>query len=79
MKSKLAALALLALALALTGCPSIATEYVDADKATYEAVGAEYRQYVTDDSKLSAAQKDLRFATLDSWKLRIEAARKDAE
>jgi len=67
------------LALTLCGCPSIATEYVQADESTLESVGAEYRQYVTDDAKLAQEQKDLRFAKLDSWRLRIEAAKKDGD
>lgn len=66
-------------ALALCGCPSIATEYVDADKATYDAVEPEFRKYVAENTKLADEQKQLRYATLDAWKLRIEAAEKDGE
>ncbi len=65
--------ALLILA-SLTGCGSIAQEYVGADRATYEAVAPEYRKYVEADANLDKDAKALRMATLDSWEYRVRRA-----
>jgi hypothetical protein len=64
-----AALALLV----LSGCvpPSL---YAKADRATYDAVAAEYLDYVAADPDLSAEQKARRVRTLTSWRKRTEAA-----
>lgn len=62
------------LALLMPGCGSIAKEYVSADRATYNAIEPEYRKYVEADESLGDAAKALRYATLDSWKYRLDQA-----
>ena len=60
------------LALVASSC-STAPVYMEADKATYQAIAPEYQAYVAADSKLTAAQKARRLATLASWKKRWES------
>lgn len=60
----------------LSGCGSIAKEYVAADRATYEAIAPEYRKYVEADESLDDDGKKLRLANSDSWKYRLEQAEK---
>jgi hypothetical protein len=45
--------------------------YVAADRATFEAVAPEYRQYVAADALLGPEQKARRDRTLATWELRI--------
>ena len=77
-------LLLAALPLLFAGCGSIATEYVAADELTYNAIEPEYRKYVeadpkyqepNDPTKLNDSGK-MRIADLDSWKFRIDEAKK---
>ena len=67
------------LALMLPGCGSIAKEYVGADRATYNAIAPEYREYVEADADLDDDAKALRLANLDSWDYRITQAEKAGE
>lgn len=65
---------LLAAAVALTagGCaPERA--YVEADRATYQAIAPEYGVYVAADANLTAEQRQRRLRTIETWRLRIEA------
>lgn len=61
-------------AFVLPGCGSIAKEYVSADRATYEAIAPEYREYVNEDDELTEDQKKLRLANVDSWDYRVTQA-----
>lgn len=58
----------------LTGCDTPAREYIEADRATYQAVGTEYEAYVKADPELSEIEKDTRLHTTRSWDERIMAA-----
>ncbi len=61
------------LLLGATGCTP-AGMYVAADRATYEAVAPEYLGYVAADPAMTADQKNRRRRTLETWRLRLEAA-----
>ena len=66
---RLAVLVLLTLS-----CSCVGGTYVAADRATFQAIEPEYRAYVNMDVNLTTEQKDRRFRTLDTWRVRIEAA-----
>lgn len=61
-------------ALTLASCAGVPRTYVDADRATYDAIAPEYSGYITDDESLSDGQKQIRIDTLESWDARISAA-----
>lgn len=66
-------------AMAGAGCESlknVSAAYVNADRLTYEAVGPEYREYVSNDVGLTQEQKDRRYRTIDTWKLRWESGQR---
>ena len=63
---------LLAIAFVLGGC-TVQSQYVDADRLTYEAVAPEYLGYVESDPYMSPEETDRRRATVASWKARIGA------
>lgn len=48
--------------------------YVAGDRATYDAVAPEYAAYVAADPALAPDQKDRRTRTLQTWRMRVEAA-----
>lgn len=48
--------------------------YVEADRATYEAIAPDHRMYVTNDPSLSQDQKTRRLDLLNSWDLRTRKA-----
>jgi hypothetical protein len=62
----------------VTGCPStgdiIRADYVAADRATYEAIGPRYREYVNADPDLDNEEKRRRNRTVDTWNLRLDQA-----
>lgn len=68
----------LALALCLvSGCKTtdfIRSDYVQADRATFDAVAPSYLQYVDGDAALSDEQKKRRKQTINTWRLRLEQA-----
>lgn len=70
-------MALLA-ALALTGCAQTSSLYLQADRATYDAVAPEYLDYVAADESLSPEDVNTREATITSWRKRVEAHEADA-
>ena len=73
--------ALISSLLLLSQCPGCAAltlppaDYVSADRATYDAVAPEYLDYVHADPALDEEQRARRTRTIDSWRLRIDAAR----
>lgn len=67
---------LLILAVLLAGCGT-SSQYVEADRATYNAISTSYLSYVDRDPALSAEQRALRHATVKSWRKRIEAAERN--
>jgi hypothetical protein len=61
----------------LTGCSVLTAPegtYVAADRATYDAVAPEYCAYVTNDPSLDDEQRARRRRTVDTWRVRLEAA-----
>lgn len=70
------ALAFVAVLATMPGCiHDPATAYVDADRRTYESVGAEWSVYFESDPKLDDAAKERRRRKLRTWKARIDAGR----
>ncbi len=49
-------------------------QYLKADRATYEAIGEEWADYVQADDTLTVEQKQRRDLLLNSWRIRIENA-----
>ncbi len=45
-----------------------------ADRETFNAVGKDYSRYVLADEALDTAQRDLKLLTIETWRMRIEAA-----
>lgn len=68
----------LALALCFSaGCATtdiIQSDYVEADRATYEAVAPRYSDYVENDPSLDSDEKRRRLRTITTWRLRLEQA-----
>lgn len=67
----------LAVALCFSGCATtdfIQSDYVEADRATYEAVAPKYLQYVQNDASLDDEEKKRRERTITTWRLRLEQA-----
>ena len=56
--------------LLLTGC-SLQTQYLEADRATYQAVWAEYEEYFDGDGALSETQRKRRRRTGKAWRARL--------
>ena len=48
--------------------------YTVADRETFDAIAPDYRQYVNGDAALSQAQRDLKLLTVETWRMRLEAA-----
>ena len=61
---------LLVLLLFLMSCAPVEQTYVEADRATYEAVAGEYLGYVEADPRLSPEQVERRKRTILSWEAR---------
>lgn len=60
------------LLLLLGGCVGGATP---AEVATYEAIAPDYSAYVQADPELSAEERERRMRTVESWRLRVGAAK----
>jgi hypothetical protein len=69
-----------AMLLAPCGCSALQSvqapggAYVAADRATYEALAPEYAAYVAADPALPDEDRARRTRTLQTWRMRIEAA-----
>jgi len=57
----------------------IQKDYVAADRATYEALGPKYLEYVRTDPRLDDGGKKRRARTITTWRLRLEQAEKSAQ
>jgi len=72
---------LIAVAIVVTPAISCSTAeldvYVQADKATFQAISGEYIDLVNGSDRLDDDQKKRRLRTVQSWKKRIEAAEKN--
>lgn len=66
-------LSVLVVLLVLSACTPVQA-YVEADRATYQAIAPDHRMYVQNDPALSGEQKARRFNLLDSWDLRTRKA-----
>lgn len=76
-------LCLIGFIVAVSGCAStgdiIRAEYVEADRATYEAIAPEYLNYVQADQSLDSDERKRRERTLTTWRLRLEQAEQPVE
>lgn len=48
--------------------------YTVADRATFDALAPDYTDYVRRDDQLNQAQRELKLLTVETWRLRLEAA-----
>ncbi len=64
---------LLLCALLCASCTPTAV-YTKADRATFDAIAPEYRDYVLGDASLDQGARDIRLLNVESWRKRIEAA-----
>ena len=62
-----------ALTLGAVGCTQPTKLYLEADRATYDAIGPEYLNYVKRDGSLDPEAVNVREATVRTWRERIEA------
>lgn len=63
----------------LPGCAGVPDLYVEADRATYNAVGPRHLKYLENDQSLDDDTRDLRKNTIASWEARLKAAEKKKE
>lgn len=68
---------LLVLPLFLVGCASLDKSYVQADRATFEAISPYYEAKVTNDPDLRTWEKELKLEILESWEERLIEAEND--
>jgi len=61
--------------LAASSCTPPAV-YTKADRATFDSIAPEYRDYVLGDASLSQPARDLRLLNVETWRKRLEAAEK---
>jgi hypothetical protein len=61
-----------------SGCSEF-SEYVAADKATFEAISPEYLEYLQKDAALDDEQKERRKNLVETWRMRIEGAEQSVE
>jgi len=64
--------------ISLCSCTQMDAGYVQADRATYEALAPEYLDFVND-STLDDDEKDRRRRLVESWNIRIKAAEEGEE
>lgn len=48
--------------------------YTMADRETFNAIVPDYTRYVRADAQLSQEQRDLKLLTVETWRMRLEAA-----
>ncbi|QOV90904.1 hypothetical protein [Humisphaera borealis] len=72
-------------ALALVGgCSSIAAldqptpTWLQADRATYDAITPDYRDYIAADTTLDELRRERRLRTVETWRIRLEDAERRA-
>lgn len=58
--------------LALTSCAGVPKAHVEADRAIFDAVAPEYRQYVESDERLPQSLKDVKLRTIRRWREMVE-------
>lgn len=70
---KLLVLLAIVLLILAAGC-SPSSEYVKADRATFDAIAPEYLRYVENDTTLDSDQKARRKRTVSTWEMRLRQA-----
>jgi hypothetical protein len=60
--------------LSLGSCGALEQQYVQADRATYNAIAPAYRAYLQADPLLTPDARLMRLDTVESWRVRIESA-----
>lgn len=70
------ALTLLCAGLLMAAHCNVNAQYVEADEETFKFVQPDWAKYFENDSTLTPEQKERRKAVIDSWKKRIDAAKK---
>ena len=63
-------LALIFAVVVMQGC-TIAPAYMEADRATYDAIAPHYTRYVVSDPNLTEGKKDRFLRTVESWRARL--------
>ncbi len=58
----------------LCGCSSVSSQYLRADRATFDVVAPRYLKYVENDEKLSDLKKGIASDVIKMWKARIVSA-----
>lgn len=58
----------------LLGCQTPAADYVAADKANFDDIGADYGRYVNGDPLLTPAERQGKLDSLELWRQRVRAA-----
>jgi hypothetical protein len=74
MRSQLLAVVLSVL---IPACAALDPAYVQAERATFDALAPAHRSYVDADLDLSGDEKARRMRLLDSWEARIERAERE--
>lgn len=64
-------------ALLMTACGSLDKQYVEADRATFDAVAPRYSKYLDEDKALDDTTRQERKDTITSWRVRLETAEKN--
>jgi hypothetical protein len=63
----------------MAACSPVSRLYVEADRATFDAVAPEYLGYVQADPMLGSDQRNDRLETIRSWEARLDQANESAE
>lgn len=58
----------------LAGCAGAPPVYVQADRATFDAIAPVYSAYVEADPTIDPELKARRLRTVETWRMRVEAA-----
>lgn len=76
MKKKWMALALAGVGLLIAGCTGCTPgkAYIEADRATFDAIAPEYLELIESSGKFDEAKIQRRKDTVESWRRRIDAA-----
>ena len=67
-------LSILLVGLLAVVCSGCVGQYVEADRATFDAIAPEYLGYVENDTRLTPDQVARRQRTVETWRMRIEAS-----
>ena len=68
---------LLILVVLLAGCGNLNETYIRSERATYDVIGPQFRQYVITDDTLDVQVKDSWLRLESAWRMGLEAAEQD--